>query len=102
MGRVATTATAFAHRDKQALISVFNSDPRSSEEGDLHEARSEQIWEALRSFGSGVYVNFLANEGERRVHEAYPAATYARLVALKNRYDPTNLFHLNQNIQPTV
>ncbi len=47
-----------------------------------------------------AYVNFLGDEGERRVHEAYPPATYARLAALKKRYDPTNLFHLNQNITP--
>jgi len=45
-------------------------------------------------------VNFLGDEGERRVREAYPPATYARLAALKKRYDPTNLFHLNQNIPP--
>ena len=47
-------------------------------------------------------MNFLAEEGEQRVHEAYPPATYARLAALKNRYDPTNFFHMNQNIKPTV
>jgi len=47
-----------------------------------------------------VYVNFLGDEGEQRVHEAYPPATYARLAALKKRYDPTNLFRLNQNILP--
>jgi FAD/FMN-containing dehydrogenase len=42
----------------------------------------------------------LGNEGEQRVHEAYPLATYARLAALKRQYDPANLFHLNQNIPP--
>jgi hypothetical protein len=72
MSRVANDATAFAHRDKQAL----------------------------RPYASGVYVNFLGDEGEPRIREAYPPATYARLAALKRRYDPTNLFHLNQNIPP--
>jgi FAD/FMN-containing dehydrogenase len=50
----------------------------------------------------GVYVNEMGNEGEDRVRAAYNTETYARLVALKNKYDPTNLFRLNQNIKPTV
>ena len=60
----------------------------------------EQVWQALRPYAGGVYVNFLADEGDRRIHEAYPPATYARLAALKKLYDPTNMFHLNQNIPP--
>jgi FAD/FMN-containing dehydrogenase len=49
----------------------------------------------------GVYVNFLGNEGEERIRASY-GANYARLVTLKNTYDPTNLFRMNQNIQPTA
>jgi hypothetical protein len=49
----------------------------------------------------GVYVNFVSQEGEERVRAAY-GANYDRLVDLKNRYDPTNFFRLNQNIKPTV
>ncbi len=100
MSRVPADATAFAHRDKHAWVSVFNTE-RQPDNG-KQEALAEQAWQALRPYADGVYVNFLANEGEQRVHEAYPPATYARLVALKNRYDPTNLFHLNQNIKPTL
>ena len=50
--------------------------------------------------GPGVYVNFLEDEGADRVREAYPPATYARLAAIKRRYDPTNLFRFNQNVPP--
>lgn len=50
----------------------------------------------------GVYVNFLGEEGEDRVKAAYGSAKYGRLVALKNKYDPTNFFRLNQNIKPTI
>ena len=62
-----------------------------------------RLWEQLRPFSfGGVYVNYLSNEGEDRVRAAYSPAKYERLVALKNTYDPTNLFRLNQNIKPTV
>jgi FAD/FMN-containing dehydrogenase len=47
-----------------------------------------------------VYVNFLGDEGEMRIREAYPRATWDRLTEIKTRYDPTNLFRLNQNIPP--
>jgi FAD/FMN-containing dehydrogenase len=100
MSRVPVDATAFAHRDKQAMISVFNTQwqPGNGE----YQARAEQLWQVLSPYTEGVYVNFLMDEGEQRVRQAYPPATYARLVALKNRYDPTNLFHFNQNIIPTL
>jgi FAD/FMN-containing dehydrogenase len=49
----------------------------------------------------GVYLNYTSDEGEERVRSTYGPQRYARLVALKDRYDPTNLFHLNQNIRPS-
>jgi FAD/FMN-containing dehydrogenase len=48
-----------------------------------------------------VYVNYLGDEGEERVRAAY-GAKYERLVALKNKYDPTNFFRMNQNIRPSI
>jgi FAD/FMN-containing dehydrogenase len=101
MSQVPRDATAFAHRDAQAMIMVGYMQPKSLQTTYLH-ASMEQMWQAIRPYATGAYVNFLADEGEERVHDAYPPATYARLVALKNRYDPTNLFHLNQNIKPTI
>jgi FAD/FMN-containing dehydrogenase len=58
----------------------------------------------MRPFSAGgANVNFLASdEGEDRVKASYGAEKYERLVALKNKYDPTNLFRLNQNIKPNV
>lgn len=49
---------------------------------------------------TSVYVNFLMEEGEERVREAYGAAKYERLKTIKRKYDPTNFFRLNQNIRP--
>ena len=51
-------------------------------------------------FFDGAYANFLANEGPERIRAAYPGGTWERLRSIKARYDPTNLFHLNQNIPP--
>jgi hypothetical protein len=62
---------------------------------------ARSFWSALEPHRTGVYVNFLMNEGTERVREAYGAAKYDRLRALKRRYDPENLFRLNQNISPT-
>ena len=58
------------------------------------------LFDALRPKSSGVYVNFLEDEGEARVREAYPNGAFERLASVKRRYDPANLFHRNQNIRP--
>ena len=60
-----------------------------------------EFWDAMRpSLDAGVYVNYMSEgEGEERVRSAY-GANYDRLVKLKNKYDPTNFFRLNQNVEP--
>ncbi len=60
------------------------------------------FWSALEPHHTSVYVNFLMEEGEERIRQAYGAKKYDRLKALKRRYDPDNLFRLNQNIRPEV
>lgn len=99
MARVPAEVTAFAHRRQPVLLTIITvfSDPA---EAKVHEAWTESLWRAIRGSGSGVYSNFLEDEGEDRVREAYPGTTYPRLVQVKRAYDPTNLFALNQNIAP--
>jgi hypothetical protein len=70
-----------------------------------HDLPVREAWvtgfvEALRQDDNGAYVNFLVDEGPERVRDAYPGGTYERLARVKARYDPTNLFRLNQNIPP--
>jgi len=63
-------------------------------------ARAREYWEALHpTSAGGGYVNFLMNEGADRVRASY-RGNYARLAAIKERYDPDNVFHVNQNIPP--
>ena len=101
MGRVPADATAFAHRDAPVMVAVIDhyEDPSTEAE---QVAWTEALHEKLAPRSVGVYSNFLAEEGEQRVHEAYPGAAYPRLADVKRRYDPSNLFQLNQNIRPAV
>ena len=64
-------------------------------------ATARQSAARMDRFASGVYVNALGDEGEAGVRRAYPAEKLARLTALKDGYDPDNVFHLNQNIRPS-
>jgi hypothetical protein len=59
------------------------------------------LWSALEPYHTSVYVNFLGDEGQDRVRDAYGAEKYARLQELKRRYDPENFFRINQNIPPS-
>jgi FAD/FMN-containing dehydrogenase len=59
-----------------------------------------RFWTGLQPYHTGVYVNFLMDEGRERVRQAYGSAKYDRLRALKQKYDPSNFFRINQNIPP--
>jgi FAD/FMN-containing dehydrogenase len=99
VGRIAASATAFGHRDAPFLVNEIGT-WTDSHEAERHIAWVRGLSEALRPFSAGSYVNFLAQEGAQVTKAAYTEATYSRLVALKTKYDPTNLFRLNQNILP--
>jgi FAD/FMN-containing dehydrogenase len=97
---VPADATAFAHRDRRVMVNVATIYERSEDRPE-HEAWVEGLATVLRRGETSVYVNFLGDEGESRVREAYPGATWDRLAAIKARYDPANMFRYNQNIPPT-
>jgi FAD/FMN-containing dehydrogenase len=99
MARVPEDATAFAHRKRRYMVAVAAIHERP-EESSEHQPWVDGMAEALRLGRSGTYVNFLGDEGEVRIHDAYPEPTWRRLAEIKRRYDPTNLFRLNQNIPP--
>jgi FAD/FMN-containing dehydrogenase len=100
MARVPADATAFAHRDRRVMVNVATIYERSEDRPE-HEAWVVGRARGLRRGETSVYVNFLGDEGESRVREAYPGATWDRLAAIKARYDPANMFRYNQNIPPT-
>jgi FAD/FMN-containing dehydrogenase len=101
MARVPADATAFAHRQSRIMVNVA-AVYQQPDEAPTHEAWATETAAALRQTDAGAYVNFVGDEGEERVHAAYPAGTWKRLAEVKRRYDPDNLFRLNQNIAPAT
>jgi Berberine and berberine like len=101
MARVPVEATAFAHRHRRIMAGVGAVYERA-EDRPTQDAWADGFAADLRQGDSGVYVNFLSDEGPERVREAYPEPTWDRLVEVKRRYDPDNLFRLNQNIPPAA
>jgi hypothetical protein len=100
VGRVGEDETAFNGRGAGFTFNISG----STETADGFDQEREWVrsfWSALEPHHTSVYVNFLMEEGEERVREAYGAAKYDRLKALKRKYDPDNLFRLNQNIPPS-
>ncbi|MGB8982525.1 MAG: FAD-binding protein, partial [Anaerolineales bacterium] len=99
MARVPVEATAFAHRKSRIMVNVAALYEKPEEKA-THESWAASFAAALRQSDNGVYVNFLGDEGPARIRAAYPGRTWDRLAEIKRRYDPTNLFRLNQNIPP--
>jgi FAD/FMN-containing dehydrogenase len=99
MARVPADATAFAHRSApiMAIVVALIEAPEARER---REAWVGGLVSALDQGVPGAYVNFVNDEGPERVHDAYPAATWERLAAVKATYDPDNLFRRNQNVPP--
>jgi FAD/FMN-containing dehydrogenase len=96
---VGDAETAFSHRDALVeFVAVASWTDRAEDQPRMSAAR--RYAGALEPFASGVYVNALADEGQAGIQRAYGADKMARLAALKDRYDPENVFHLNHNIRP--
>ena len=101
MARVPVDATAFAHRRSKIMVNVaalYGSPDQAS----VYEPWVHRFVGALKQSDTGAYVNFLVDEGEARIRDAYPGKTWDRLRSIKRRYDPTNFFRLNQNIPPAT
>jgi FAD/FMN-containing dehydrogenase len=101
MAKVPAAATAFAHRDTAYVLNIIARSPDRdgfSEHVEWARATHQAVDPETTA---GAYVNFTSEPGADKVQASYPPETYARLVAAKDRYDPTNLFQLNQNVRPS-
>src|SRR5262249_8195731 len=103
--RVSINDTAFNHRGARYNLLIVGIWTDAAAKAD-NVRWVRELWDAMAPYSSGgVYVNYLGqevDEGAERVKSAYGPEKYARLVALKQKYDPTNLFRLNQNIKPSA
>jgi len=99
MARVPSDATAYAHRSSRIMVNLAafyeGEDDRAAK-----EAWVKDFAAAIDQGDRAVYSNFLGDEGPERARDAYPGSTWDRLVEVKRRYDPANLFRLNQNVTP--
>lgn len=102
INRIKPEETAFSHRDARFVINIVGL-WMSGDDADKHINWVKNFSDNVKQFSTGnLYLNFLADTGEDKVLAAYGKEKYTKLVQLKNKYDPENLFHLNQNIKPSV
>jgi FAD/FMN-containing dehydrogenase len=99
IARVQKTDTPYVNRDaRYDCFPVAIWDNAADDEAAARWAN--EVWDAIKPYSTGgVYANNLGEEGEDRLRSAY-GENYSRLVEVKNKYDPTNFFRLNQNIRP--
>jgi hypothetical protein len=100
VSRVEGDATAVGDREIGFEISVVAAWPPADSDGERHMTWVREGWETLRPYSSGVYANFISDEGAAGVDAAF-GERLARLTALKDRYDPNNFFRLNANVPPS-
>jgi len=99
VAEVGATDTAFSSSRSGYLIDLVGATD-SAEGFDLERDWARDCWDALAPYRTGAYVNWLMEEGEQRVRETYGESRYRRLQDVKRRYDPRNVFRMNQNILP--
>jgi hypothetical protein len=103
VSRVPDAATSFGNRQATHAITLDGVWRSGENYADRDIAWTRRFFAALDSYREGVYVNFLgADEAPDRVRDAYRPGTYERLVDVKTKYDPANVFHRNQNIRPSL
>jgi FAD/FMN-containing dehydrogenase len=98
--RVQPEATAFPHRNTPFVLNIHTR-WQNADDDKRCIAWAKNFHEATKPYSQGVYVNFLSEEGAARVKDAYTKDVWEKLVKAKNKWDPTNLFRMNQNISPT-
>ena len=98
--RVAADATPWAYRDAKWTAVFAGVDPDPANADAIRDRGRSTYYDALHPYSmGGSYVNFMMEEGQERVQATY-GSNYARLAAIKAKYDPENVFHVNQNIKP--
>ncbi|HEX3266206.1 MAG TPA: FAD-binding oxidoreductase [Candidatus Limnocylindrales bacterium] len=103
MARVRWDATAFAHRTRKIMINVacfYEGEADKPVRQDWVDRTAEAIRRTAGATDRCAYVNFVNDEGAERIHDIYPDEIYRRLAEIKRRYDPGNVFRLNQNVPP--
>lgn len=100
MARVPADATAYAHRQSKIMANLaviyqdLNEKPK-------HEQWANEYKKTITQSDKGEYVNFINTVGEKELEAAYPASTLGKMRHVKAKYDPTNLFRMNQNVSPS-
>jgi FAD/FMN-containing dehydrogenase len=97
--RVPLQATAFSHRAEPYYLEILSKWTEGEQAG--HVAWAREFAQAMEPYATGGYVNFMVDDATTDLRRAYTQDAYRRLVALKNRYDPDNLFRVNHNVRPS-